>query len=267
MLARRFGRVLVWATVGGSCARPEAEPRVAGPTVDEAVEHETRRVDPPHEPTPSDDVASSNVPLNDADIDWEAHPIMKTLGRISETMTHTEYLRAPPRVDEQRGVYAFDCSGMVEWVLRKATPSAGRYCTEGLGHRPLASDFYRRIAGLPAAEHRGWRRVPRVEEAEPGDVIAWIKPRIVPSPNTGHVAFIVRKPVRVPSRDDAFLVRVADSTSLLHEDDTRVGRHGFGLGTILVLIDPVTGAPTGYGWVGLRAWTFETPIAIGRPMR
>jgi hypothetical protein len=38
---------------------------------------------------------------------------------------------------------------------------------------------------------------PTVEDAEPGDVIAWIKPAVIDSPNTGHVAFIALAPIRV----------------------------------------------------------------------
>src|SRR6185503_3926276 len=109
--------------------------------------------------------------------------------------------------------------------------------------------------------------VSRAQDAKPSDVIAWIKPPIVPSPNTGHVAFIVHKPVPVASRPGTYLVRVADSTSLLHDDDTREGRTGFGFGTIVVLADANSDAPTGFGWAGLRFWTFQTPIAIGRPLR
>ncbi len=205
---------------------------------------------------------------DDASIDWSANRTMKVLGRIAERATQTEYWRGGARVDERRGNYAFDCSGMVEWVLQKAAPAAGSYSAQGLGHRPLAIDFQRRIASVPPdEERRGWRRISRIEDAQPGDVIAWIKPAIISSPNTGHVGFLVFKPARVPGRDEAYLVRIADSTSLLHEDDTRVGRKGFGLGTIVVLTDPATGSPRGYGWVGLRAWTFETAIAIGRPLR
>jgi len=211
----------------------------------------------PAEPTPL---------LDDARIDWSRNRVMRTVRRISGTMTSTEYARGL-RVDERRGIYEFDCSGMVDWILQKSAPAAHSSSAEGLEHRPLASDFYRRIARAPVDRERGgWRQVPRIEDAAPGDVIAWIKPAIVPSHNTGHVAVIVLDPVRAPGRDDAFLVRVADSTSLLHQDDTRAGRNGFGFGTILVVAD-ATGAPARYGWVGLRGWTFETPIAIGRPIR
>jgi hypothetical protein len=62
-------------------------------------------------------------------------------------------------------------------------------------------------------------------------------------------------------------VRVVDTTSLLHDEDTRVDGTGFGMGTILLVVDAETGAPRAYGWVGLRWRAFETAIAIGRPVR
>jgi len=54
---------------------------------------------------------------------------------------------------------------------------------------------------------------------------------------------------------------------LLHADDTREAGSGFGFGTILLVVDPDTGAPRAYGWVGLEWRAFETSIAIGRPTR
>jgi len=69
-----------------------------------------------------------------------------------------------------------------------------------------------------------------------------------------------------PAKRRLPLVRVADSTSLLHDEDTRAGRSGFGLGTILLVADPETGAPIAYGWVALRWRSFETPIALARPL-
>jgi hypothetical protein len=185
---------------------------------------------------------------------------MRVLGRIAERMTDSTYAHGT-YVDERRGIYRFDCSGMVEWVLGQATPAAR------IGGRPLARDYQRLIAAIPpGSERRGWRRIPRVDDAAPGDLIAWRKPDIVRSRNSGHVAFIVLPPQRVPGQAGAFLLRVADSSSLLHDDDTRVGRTGYGLGTILLVADPVSGAPIAYGWSGLKWRTFETEIAIGRPL-
>src|SRR5882757_7888740 len=109
-----LGRVS-WFVAGlagaGACtARPHEEglPRTAGQvsvatnTTVESVDVSERR---------------SKILPDDALIDWSANAIMKTLGRVSETMTQTEYSRAGARVDERKGIYTFDCSGMAEWVL------------------------------------------------------------------------------------------------------------------------------------------------------
>jgi hypothetical protein len=204
---------------------------------------------------------------SDAAIDWSTSPVMRVLGRMAETVTDSEYTHGF-RVNERVGVYAFDCSGMVHWVLRRATPRAAAASAYGLSGRPLARDYQRRISRIPlGATANGWRRIQRVDEARPGDVLAWIKPTIVKSANTGHVAFVLRAPEAVPGTPGGFLVRIADSTSLLHDADTREGRSGFGFGTILLVADSETGEPRAYGWVGLRWRTFETAISIGRPLR
>jgi hypothetical protein len=207
------------------------------------------------------------VPWGDARIDWSVNPVMRRLGAMTESMTESEYTYGFS-VNEKRGIYRFDCSGMAQWVLRKAAPIAAITIAHGIEPRPLARDFQRRIARAPVDRERGgWRRIARVEELAPGDLIAWVKPVEIESPNTGHVVFVLLPPVLAPGYENAYLVRIADSTRLLHDDDTRVGRTGFGFGTILLVSDPETGAPTAYGWVGLRWRAFETAIALGRPLR
>jgi hypothetical protein len=211
--------------------------------------------------------APARLPLADSRIDWSANPVMRRLGAMTASMTESEYSYGFS-VNEQRGVYRFDCSGMAQWVLKKAAPVAASTISRGLEPRPLARDFQRRIARAPVeGERGGWRRVARVQDLLPGDVVAWIKPTEIESPNTGHVVFVLLPPVLAQGFENAYLVRIADSTRLLHDDDTRVGRTGFGFGTILLVSDPVTGAPTAYGWVGLRWRAFETAIAFGRPLR
>ena len=210
---------------------------------------------------------AAQLAFSDRDIDWQATPVMQVLGEIARTVKHTEYSHGL-RVDVRRGLYVFDCSSMAQWVLKRATPVAERTLSRGLSWRPLAADFQRRIAGIPlGAERGGWQRVGRVADAQPGDVVAWLKPKIIDSKNTGHVAFVVLPPVRVSGYSDAYLLRVVDATSLLHADDTRQDGSGFGLGTILLVVEPDTGAPRAYGWVGLEWRAFETSIAIGRPTR
>jgi hypothetical protein len=111
-------------------------------------------------------------------------------------------------------------------------------------------------------------RVPTLFDALPGDVVAWPKPAGVRSRSTGHVAVIVLPPVRVDGFVDAFLVRVADASTTLHDRDTREGRdgQGFGIGTMLFVIDPA-GAPIGFGWRGTRSpRIYATDVEIGRAL-
>jgi hypothetical protein len=196
--------------------------------------------------------------------------VMELIARIEQTLRDSVYAHTT-HVDEKRGTYRFDCSGMASWVLKKAARRAhAAVLHRSAGARPLARDFYWAIARTaPGRERYGWQRVARVNQAEPGDVIAWLKPSIVRSANTGHVAFVVEPPREVAGIPNAFLLRIADASSYQHQDDSRAesGRTGYGTGTILVLADPDTGAPAAYGWFGLQSrWVLESKIAIGRPV-
>lgn len=248
-------RALFWV-LGCLACETERPPAAVAPEPLHALQAEASEVKEPPAPLPSD-----------AAIDWDANPVMKKLGAVSSSLVESEYTHGFS-VDERRGVYKFDCSGMAQWVLRKSAPVAAITMANGLPSRPLARDFQRRIARAPVERERGgWRRVARVSELAPGDVVAWIKPQEIDSPNTGHVVFVLLPPVLAPGYENAYLVRVADSTRLLHDDDTRVGRNGFGFGTILLVADPDTGAPIAYGWAALKWRAFETAIAVGRPTR
>lgn len=114
------------------------------------------------------------------------------------------------------------------------------------------------------------RKVTRIADAQPGGLVAWLKPAFVQSANTGHVAFLLEQPRPIAEVPNGFLVRIADASSYQHDDDDRVesGRTGFGSGTILLVADENTGAPRAYGWYGLRSrYVLETPIALGRVTR
>lgn len=180
--------------------------------------------------------------------------------------------RHDTRVDERAGRYEFDCSGLIAWVLARSAPQAHRATTARTsGSRPLAADYARFFLGVRPEQARGpWTRVARVQDARPGDVLAWIKPRIVRSNNTGHVVFVVGAPRRSTRFQHAWLVPIADSSRYRHQDDNREGtdRTGLGRGTIMITEDPSTGAPRGFGWFGdLSPYVFDTAIAIGRPER
>jgi hypothetical protein len=198
--------------------------------------------------------------------------ILERVARIAESLRESKYNHATV-VDEREGRYEFDCSGFVTWVLRRTAPGAhAALLSRSLKQRPLARDYYWEIARAPLGEKtpRGMRRISRIDEAEPGDIVAWLKPAQLRSPHTGHVGFLLERPRALPELEHAYVVRIADASSYQHDEDDRVGtgRTGFGSGVILLIADPRTGQPKAYGWFGRRsAYLFETPIALGRVTR
>lgn len=198
--------------------------------------------------------------------------ILERVARIAESLRESKYNHATV-VDEREGRYEFDCSGFVTWVLRRTAPGAhAALLSRSLKRRPLARDYYWEIARAPLGEKtpRGMRRISRIDEAEPGDIVAWLKPAQLRSPHTGHVGFLLERPRALPELEHAYVVRIADASSYQHDEDDRVGtgRTGFGSGVILLIADPQTGQPKAYGWFGRRsAYFFETPIALGRVTR
>ncbi len=196
--------------------------------------------------------------------------ILARLTLIAQNLRESKYNHATI-VDEKRGRYEFDCSGFVTWVLRRAAPGA-HAALLSRSARPVARDYYWELSRAPTGPRtpRGVRKVPRVEDAAAGDIIAWLKPSFVQSANTGHVAFLLEQPRPAPGVQGGYLVRIADASSYQHDADDRLesGRTGFGSGTILLVADTETGAPRAYGWFGLRSrYVMETPIALGRVTR
>lgn len=189
--------------------------------------------------------------------------VLDELARIAANLRATVYSHST-RIDERAGRYEWDCSAMAAYVLRRAAPAA--LAAVGAG-RPVAAQFYRAIARAPQTRARGLALVPRIADALPGDVFAWQRPPWFPSANTGHVGFVMERPR--PSQH-GMLVRITDSTRLAHGDDSRDtdrGASGFGQGTILFAVNPLTGEGVGYGWFGAQTrpdWIIPTRIAIGR---
>lgn len=196
-----------------------------------------------------------------------AERILRRLDAIDEGLVTTRYQHRT-YVDERRGVYYFDCSGLVGWILEREAPLARLH---SYAPRPTAKDFVEAIKRAPARGTRGgWQRVDRIEDAEAGDLFAWTIPQNFPESDlTGHTGFIVRKPRRLPGLEGVYSVRIADSTTVPHQDDTRPrgGEGGFGRGTILIKADDAR-RPAGYGWFGPSfPVTVDAPIGIGRVHR
>jgi hypothetical protein len=192
--------------------------------------------------------------------------VMSMVDQIRATLRASAYTHTT-RVRPRDGRYDWDCSGMAAWILRQAAPLAMRRITR---ERPVARDFVQQIESAPVARARaGWQRLDRIDEAMPGDLFAWRRPRGFPSHNTGHVGFVLDRPVPVPAIPGGWAVRVADSSSFVHQDDTRATDTdgGFGIGTIVFLAD-AAGHGTHYGWYGTVSEGYVvTPIVFGRVTR
>jgi hypothetical protein len=217
---------------------------------------------PPPEPVPASEWLLAQP------VDWGANALMRSIRAMSLGMKETRYVHGID-VHVKKGYYAFDCSGMVDFLLARAAPAARQTIRRGLVSRPLSADFVRTLTRIrPGTERGGWLRVAQVEQARPGDIIAWLKPKLVRSINTGHVGILVLAPKLRETGDTAYLLRIADASRLRHQDDTRKDHDGFGFGTILVRADLASGAPTGFSFAGSRARNaWGTKIVIGRPLR
>ena len=213
------------------------------------------------EPAVADPAVDRQLPAN-----RRAERVIELLERIAEGLTETRYDHRT-RIRSRDGVYFWDCSAMAAYILAKVAPAARRALTR---ERPVARNFYQLIRRAPTRGDRdGWRRLPRITDVRPGDVFAWQRPKDFPSKNTGHVGFVLEAPTPSSRWRGAYLLRIADATSLPHQDDTRdpQGAGGFGHGTILFTVDD-DGQGTAYGWFGDESRrVIETPIAFGRVVR
>jgi hypothetical protein len=190
--------------------------------------------------------------------------VLRILDRVDRRLSDTRYQHQTV-VAEWRGLYAWDCSGMVTWVLERAARGARKRI---LSDRPVARDYYEIITNSSTrAPYKGWTRVRDIDALRPGDVFAWKRPRTWPRDDeTGHVGFVLERPRPAPGHHRAYLLRIADATSVPHQHDTRdtEGSGGFGRGTLLVTVD-AAGQPLAYGWYGTESrGVVPAPMAFGR---
>ena len=165
-------------------------------------------------------------------------------------------------VDDKAGRYLVDCSGFVSVVLKQVAPAHLKAVPhKKTRSRPLAYEFYE--AFVNATWTNGWTRVVRLEDARPGDCIAWRKAHWEPGENTGHIIIVDEIPVR--EADGRWRVVVLDSTGTPHAEDSRKeGASGIGRGTMWFVTDEI-GKPIGLNWRDpTRKPRTPVPIAVGR---
>jgi len=197
-----------------------------------------------------------------------ARDVITLLASLRDSVVETKY-QARTRIRKKDGYYAWDCSGMASWILRRSAPRARRALRSP---RPVARDFYKMIARVPTRRaRRGWQKLSHVSEARPGDLFAWLRSPASTSKVTGHVGFFVEAPQPLVDHPNIYVARIVDATSLPHGDDTRArdGEGGFGFGTMLFETDD-DGETVGYGWHGHRSleWGFmPAKVIYGRVTR
>jgi hypothetical protein len=201
------------------------------------------------------------------DIDDPLTPSQKIVDEIDYILGHTNsthYEHHPAlgaNISRAEGIYDTDCSGYVDYVLNLTVPTWYDAITYyGDGERPLAEDLYGFFA--QAQPERGWTRVRKMADAEPGDLLAYKHP--IHDPNTGHVVFIHSHPEPSMVNDGEYWVWVSDSTASHHGEDPReTTGNGVGRGKMWFGVDH-DGRPIYFRWSSVDGERLYYPISIAR---
>lgn len=191
----------------------------------------------------------------------EANRQLTTLNTETSYYSHSTYM------NESTNTRRADCSGYVDYALRRVLPEAYDKVPHPNTQRPLANDWYNflkeRYQTASTQESVRWREIIHVRELVPGDLVVWLRPENVSGDNTGHIMIVAAKPTA--GRASEWLVRVTDSTTSPHTNDTRgTTRTGIGAGTIGLKVDGWD-RPIAYYWRGGASYNaYDTPIAMGR---
>jgi hypothetical protein len=121
--------------------------------------------------------------------------LLSLVARVESSLIESNY-QAHTEVVVEDGIYRWDCSGMMTWLLRKTAPVALSYVGST---RPVARDFVKAIASAPTNRVRGgWQRISNIPDLRPGDVFAFRRAAISTSKVTGHAGIVISAPVAVP---------------------------------------------------------------------
>jgi len=148
------------------------------------------------------------------------------------------------------GVYNFNCSGFIGWLLRDHLAAYLEFWPES-GERPYVKDYCDSIDRMRHESLNYWEPLKTVWEIKPGDIVTWRRPSAYgdryPS---GHVMIAADKAYPSHRKGEALLT-VIDSTKQPHSDDSRetTARTGLGYGTVGIGID-ADGVPKSYFWRG-----------------
>lgn len=182
--------------------------------------------------------------------------------QVLKAMRETHY-RHWTHVDTAAGAYDVDCSGFVDYLLKRVAPAQFAQLPIEAGHtRPRAQVYYDFLHALRATPSAGWAGVPRLADARRGDLLAWKRVALVRGKgDTGHVAIVAGPPTT--EADGTVKVEVYDSSASRHDFDSRAeGTNGVGKGVITFRVD-AQGEPIAVRFNSGANFN-KKPIAIGR---
>jgi hypothetical protein len=180
------------------------------------------------------------------------------IGRIRET-----HYQHKTHVVPSDGTYDMDCSGLVDYLLKRVAPEQYAHLPIETGHpRPRAATYFEFFHGLPANPVAGWKSIDQLADARRGDIIAWALEASTQKPgDTGHVVIVAAPPISTNAKE--YRVTVYDSSGIRHDGDSRPdGTSGIGEGVITIRVDD-RGVPVGFQF-NSHAHSHLEPIAIGR---
>ena len=186
----------------------------------------------------------------------------RTIATVAETQyVHTIHINA------SKGIYDCDCSGYLEYLIDNTSLKHIQLIRSSTTRkRPLAGDFHKFFMAQPIHADKminGWARISKLADAHRGDIISWSLTNSA-TRDTGHVVIVANTPVQI--EENAFAVKVYDSSFIQHFDDSRghgTSFHaGIGSGTLHFVVS-ATGAPEQFQF-HKTATSHKRPIAIAR---
>lgn len=182
--------------------------------------------------------------------------------QVSKAIRETHYQHRT-HVDTAAGAYDVDCSGFVDYLLKRVAPAQFAQLPIEAGHaRPRAQVYYDFLHGLGQTPSPGWESVQRLADARRGDLLAWKRVALVQGKgDTGHVAIVAGPPTT--ESDGTVRVEVYDSSASRHDFDSRAeGTNGVGKGVITFRVNS-RGEPIAVRF-NSGADFQKKPITIGR---
>lgn len=168
------------------------------------------------------------------------------------------------QIDEKQGIYIFDCSSFICFLLQKVSPEALAVLPIDKGHsHARAKNFYAFLILLQDKEVKsGWMRISSMDAIEVGDIIAWEFDASLGRNNTGHVVIVSHKPIK--EENGIYRIAVMDSSNGKHAYDTRLkGTSGLGEGVMWFRTD-AQDRPIALHWSDKTKKPTIHAIAMGR---